>query len=80
MTDTITVAAKDVRIGDLVDLEGDTYADPRHDHAALASLYQTVCEVERETETCVAIGFEGFDLVGFPPDHPMKVLRPPAAE
>ena len=55
--------------GDMVDLEGDTYADPKHDHVAFEFEYQTVETVERETPDCVAVWFEGFDCVGFPPDH-----------
>lgn len=72
----VEVAAKDVKEGDLVDLEGDTYADPDRDHPAFESEFQTVMEVEHETPECVAIGFDGFDVVGFPVDHVLKVKRP----
>ncbi|MDR6775690.1 hypothetical protein [Azospirillum sp. BE72] len=76
MTNLVLVASSDLQVGDFVDLEGDPYADPRHDHPAFDCLFMEVVDVERESETCVAIGFEGFDVVGFPPDHVLKVLRP----
>lgn len=57
-------------VGDMVDLEGDAFADPDCDPgSAFDCEYAVVCSVKRETDDCVAIGFEGFDLVGFPPDH-----------
>ncbi|GLR77595.1 hypothetical protein HUE56_29820 (plasmid) [Azospirillum oryzae] len=76
MTNLVLVASSDLQVGDFVDLEGDLYADPRHNHPAFDCLYMEVVEVERESDACVAIGFEGFDIVGFPPDHVLKVLRP----
>lgn len=66
-------AASGIRVGDMVDLEGDTYADPQLEHGEFASELQTVATVERETPDCVAIGFEGFDVVGFPLDHLLRV-------
>lgn len=68
------VMAKDVKVGDLVDLEGDPYADPDSDILYFQDQYMEVGEVDQETPECVAIGFEGFDLVGFPTDHELKVV------
>lgn len=59
--------------GDLVDLAGDIYADPDNS-PELDSEYQTVGSVEQETPECVAVSFEGFDLVGFPTGHMVKVF------
>jgi hypothetical protein len=75
-TGEMTVAVKDLRIGDAVDLEGDPYADPNQENPALECEYQQVYSVERETGDCVAVGFDGFDIVGFPPDHLVTVRLP----
>lgn len=66
-------AAKDVQVGDLVDLEGDRYADPDSDNVALQYLYLEVGAVEQETPECVLISFESFDAVGFPTNHELRV-------
>jgi hypothetical protein len=58
-----------LRVGDLVDLAGDPFADPESDNISLECEYAVVCEVAREADDCIAVGFEGFDVVGFPPDH-----------
>jgi len=63
----------DLKIGDLVDLEGDRYADPNRDHISFGFEYQEVATIEHETPDCIAVGFEGFDVVGFPPWHMVKV-------
>ncbi len=68
------VMAKNVKVGDLVDLEGDEYADPDYDKTWMLYLFAEVTDVEQETPECVAIGFEGFDLVGFPTDHELRVM------
>lgn len=64
--------ASDLIIGDYVDLEGDKYAgyDPLFEYE-----YVEVVSIDRETSNCIAIGFEGFDIVGFPPDHLVKVRK-----
>ena len=76
MSKTQAVRVADLRVGDLVDLAGDKYADDGTNDATLAFEYVEVVEVVQETPTCVAVGFEGFDVVGFPPDHVVKVYRP----
>lgn len=64
---------RDLRPGDLVDLEADPYADPHHDDPALLCELVMVACVERETEDCWLVGFEGRDPCGFPPDHEIEV-------
>jgi hypothetical protein len=61
--------------GDLIDLEGDQFADPDCNHPALASEYAQVIEVEEEDGgRCIAISFEGFDIVGFPRNHLLNIV------
>lgn len=67
------VRAADLREGDYLDLEGDKIADPKRDRIAFQSEFAMVASVERETPTCVAVGIEGVDVFGFPPDHMVKI-------
>jgi len=60
---------KDLKEGDLIDLEGDIYADPKHDRLEFQCLACFVETVEPETPDCVAVWIEGLDCFGFPPDH-----------
>ncbi len=64
----------DLRIGDLVDLENDKYADPDNDNHWMPYLLGEVAEVTQETPACVAIAFEYFDIVGFPTGHELDVV------
>ena len=66
------VIAANLICGDMVDLENDPYVTS---NPMLASTLLTVAAVDRETDTCVAVWFEGFDCVGFPPDHVLKVWK-----
>lgn len=68
----MNIPATEVKVGDMIDLEGDTYADPARDHPWMEDEYAIVAEVDYETSECVAIGFESFDLVGFPIHHPLR--------
>jgi len=71
-SETEFVNVRDLREGDYVDLEGDKYADPNNS-PFLQSEYVIVAEnPKQETENCVAVGFESFDVVGFPSDHMVK--------
>lgn len=66
--------ASQIRVGDLIDLQDDPYADPNNAERFGLEL-QEVVSVEDEGP-CIAIGFEGFDIVGFPRDHSLfLVLR-----
>jgi hypothetical protein len=63
---------KDLRPGDLVDLEGDKYADPNN-NPTFQCLYAMVIDTKRESRECIAVEFDGFDVVGFPPNHTVEV-------
>lgn len=63
------VAVAELQEGDWVDLEGDRYADPERKHSELEFEFAIVGGGEQETEGCYRIDFDGFDSVGFPPDH-----------
>ena len=68
------VPVSSIRIGDLVDLENDPYADPQHDNPTYPYEYVVCCEIEHETPWCIVLGFEGAGgVVGFPPDHDLMV-------
>jgi len=70
------LAAKDIEVGDLVDLEFDQYANPSGDNAYFESEYGEVVDIEVELDgSCITIYFEGFDGVGFPPYHILYVTQ-----
>jgi hypothetical protein len=62
----------ELRLGDMIDLEGDRYADPDSANPAFECEYAVVDYIERETSDCILIGIEGGDNFGFPPDHLVK--------
>jgi hypothetical protein len=66
-----------IRVSDMVDLEGDSYADP--DPTDIDSPWQfeygAVVSIERETPTCVRLDFHNCESVGFPPGHMLQVHR-----
>jgi hypothetical protein len=65
---------RDVEPGDALDLWGDTFADPTWKNAVpLQFEYIPVTGKERETDSCIRLDFEGYDSVGFPPDHRVVV-------
>lgn len=70
------VRAEDIRPGQLVDLEGDKYADPDNDSPIFDCEYAVVQETEDETEDCVCIYFDSFTC-GFPKDHLLEVYSVP---
>jgi hypothetical protein len=72
----MSVKAKDLKAGDLVDLEGDAYADPNHDNWRYSIEHGEVETVEWETQECVAVYFTNGSVVGFPPDHELRVRTP----
>jgi len=59
--------------GDLIDLEHDRFANPDGLHVQFESELAQVIFVEMETPECLVIGFEGFDIVGFPRYHLLNV-------
>ena len=70
----IETAVKDLKEGDLVDLEGDIYADPDHDKPLLVDTYQEVDRLEPEGEGCICVYFVDFTCA-FPPEHRVRVQR-----
>ena len=66
-------AVRDLKRGDLVDLEGDRFADPQGNNPMFQTELMHVTNVTRETEACTAVAFEGWDVCGFPPDHVVTV-------
>lgn len=59
--------------GDLVNLEGDHYAD-NGEHPEFEFEYAEVGEIELETPTCTVIHFDKISC-GFPPNHVVEVMR-----
>jgi hypothetical protein len=66
------VAIKDLKAGDLIDLENDRYADPDGVKVEYQSEYSEVDEIDQETDTCIVVYFTSTQAVGFPPDHKVK--------
>lgn len=64
-----------LRVGDLVDLEGDKFADPDGKGVDYQFEYAEVYSIESESPTCIAVGFVSGPVVGFPPDHLVKVAQ-----
>lgn len=57
----------------MLDLEGDTFADPDSDNVAYGECYAQVVGVEQETPECIVVHFEGSPSVGFPVNHVLTV-------
>ena len=74
MTMVHQTKAEAVKPGQVVDLEGDRYAETADGAEVLAYEYVEVADVERETPDCVRVDFEGFDSIGFPAGHLLKVV------
>jgi hypothetical protein len=70
-----TIRAAELRIGDMIDLSGDAYADPEGTSTYFECEYATVEGIDHETAECVAISIEGVDMFGFPVDHPVRLMR-----
>lgn len=61
--------ADKIKEGDLIDLEGDWFADPKGTRREFKDELARVVEVNREGDSCIVLGIEGVDAFGFPPDH-----------
>lgn len=64
--------------GDLVDLEGDRYADApdsESDNSEFEFEFQVVIDVVRETPDCMRVDFESGSSFGFPPSHEVLCAR-----
>ena len=60
--------------GDLIDLEGDFYADRRADNPMFPYELARVDETEQETDGCIRVDTQ-LGSYGFPPDHEVPVER-----
>ncbi|CAB3753988.1 hypothetical protein [Paraburkholderia humisilvae] len=63
MPETQELAVETLRVGDQVDLKSCPFLKG---HAAAESEYAVVESIERETPNCLAVGYEGIDVVGYP--------------
>ena len=64
-----------LRLGDMVDLQGDKHADPNGDHPEYEFEYVSVIGTERETPGCVRVDFSDGGSRGFPPGHELKLAE-----
>lgn len=76
MSDYPKKPVEELRPGDVIDLQGDPYADPPGNE--FAAWYECelveVASVERETPDCTVVGIEGGPgLIGFPAGHELPV-------
>lgn len=60
---------KDLTPGDMIDLQGDKYADPNRTNVTYEFEYALVGERQYEGDECLVLYIEGVDAIGFPPDH-----------
>ena len=70
------VKAKDLKVGMFCDLEGYLYAVGQHPHphqVIIGKHFVRVEHVEKESADCIAVDFNNFDQVGFPPEHRIRV-------
>lgn len=63
-----------VKVGDLLDLSGDKYADQNDDNIIFECELQAVCQIEQETPDCIVLYIEGGAGYGMPPDHLVDVM------
>lgn len=63
---------KELKPGDRVDLEGDPYADRKHNHPEYEFEFAVVVEVTQETPNCIVVEFD-MGTVAFPPTHLVEV-------
>lgn len=70
-TGLVPTPVQRIRVDDLVDLESCPYLN-RHPSAKWE--YALVGHVEQETPGCVAIGYEGIDVIGYSTDTMLNVV------
>jgi hypothetical protein len=71
--DPTTMRVDELREGDMVDLEGDPFADPDRSEDWLHYEFAVVADTERETDECVRVDCLGV-CFGAPPDHRVLVI------
>lgn len=67
----VTRKVQDLVLGDLVDLASCPYLKK---HPTAEFQFAEVAHVKRETDTCVVIGYEGIDHIGYPVDTELQVM------
>jgi hypothetical protein len=68
------IKVSDLQVGDMVDLQGDRFADPMHSHIEYECEYAMVQDLERETPECICVYFDS-NAVGFPLNHELPLYR-----
>jgi hypothetical protein len=68
-----TKLVEDLVPGDMIDLEGDKFADPDANNPVFDCELCIVAGSARETDTCIRIDLEGLNSVGFPPGHRVRI-------
>lgn len=61
-----------LREGMMVDLEGDQYADPKHDHPEYEYEYCVVDQITQESPGVILVEFRN-SACGFPPEHMVRI-------
>lgn len=61
----------DIKVGDLLDLQGDTFAD-NGNHPEFEFEYQPVYEIEKESADCIVLHCDNFSC-GFPPNYFIEI-------
>lgn len=70
--DTIPIKVEHVKEDMRVDLESCPYLS---DHASAPFEFAVVDYVKRETADCIAIGYEGIDVIGYPLGTVLRVRK-----
>jgi hypothetical protein len=68
----VSVPILDVRTGDLIDLEADPYADPRHDDEDFADHLVTVLGTQAHADGSVTVRFTDERSFTFPDGHELS--------
>lgn len=74
-TPRVSKRAAELQVGDLVDLEGDVYADPcRPPDEAFAGVWSEVDDIRESSAAGVVVAIVGQSgYLRFPPDHLLEV-------
>lgn len=67
------IKAQDLREGMILDLEGDTYADPDNDEQYMDE-YAIVSLTSVDSDGVVLVTFDDGYQIGFPPDHELLYI------
>lgn len=73
-SDFVRIKARDLRIGDRVDLLSCRFCDVQQ-HPIVESEWSEVAEINPETSSCLAVTFAGVDRIGLPPDEELTIRK-----